>query len=60
MTGSSAYGLSVTVVEKMIKVLETESHEGSLVQGLAALQAWSTKFTTDIPQKLLDFIPVSF
>ncbi|XP_068244259.1 stalled ribosome sensor GCN1 [Palaemon carinicauda] len=57
VTGNSAYGLSVTVVEKMIKVLETESHEGSLIQALSALTAWSTKFTNDIPQKLLDFIP---
>ncbi|KAG7170707.1 eIF-2-alpha kinase activator GCN1-like 1 [Homarus americanus] len=57
VTGSSAYILSMTVLEKMVKVLETESHEGTLVQALAALTAWSTKFTTDIPQKLLDFLP---
>ncbi|XP_071537961.1 stalled ribosome sensor GCN1 [Panulirus ornatus] len=57
VTGNSAYALSVTVFEKMIKVLETESHEGTLVQALAALTAWSAKFTTDIPQKLIDFLP---
>lgn len=57
VTGSSSYKLSVTVLEKMMKVLETESHEGTLVQALSALTIWSTKFTTDIPQKLLDFLP---
>ncbi|KAK7073636.1 eIF-2-alpha kinase activator GCN1 [Halocaridina rubra] len=57
VTGSSAFALSSFVAEKMVKVLETESHEGSLVQALSALAAWSSKFTTDIPQKLLDFIP---
>lgn len=58
MTGSSAYNLSVMVLEKMIKVLETESHEGSLVQGLTALTAWAGKFNTDIPPKLIEFFPV--
>ncbi|XP_037791429.1 eIF-2-alpha kinase activator GCN1-like [Penaeus monodon] len=57
VTGSSAYNLSVMVLEKMIKVLETESHEGSLVQGLTALTAWAGKFNTDIPPKLIEFFP---
>lgn len=57
VTGSSAYNLSVMVLEKMIKVLETESHEGSLVQGLSALTAWAGKFNTDIPPKLIEFFP---
>lgn len=59
VTGASAYSLSVTTFEKMVRVLETESHEGTLVAALSALTSWATKFTTDIPQKLLDFIPVS-
>lgn len=59
VTGASAYSLSVTTFEKMVRVLETESHEGTLVTALSALTSWATKFTTDIPQKLLDFIPVS-
>ncbi|KAK3887663.1 hypothetical protein Pcinc_008247 [Petrolisthes cinctipes] len=57
VTGASAYSLSVNTFEKIIKVLETESHEGTLVTALSALTSWATKFTTDIPQKLLDFIP---
>lgn len=59
VTGASAYSLSVSTFEKMVRVLETESHEGTLVAALSALTSWATKFTTDIPQKLLDFIPVS-
>lgn len=57
VTGSSASSLSEQVLEKMVKVLETESHEGSLVQALSCLGSWATKFTTDLPKKLIDFIP---
>ena len=59
VTGNSAQALSGKVLDKMMKVLETESHEGTLVQALTALSAWTAKFTTDIPQKLIDFVPVS-
>lgn len=59
VTGSSAQALSGKVLDRMMKVLETESHEGTLIQALTALSAWTAKFTTDIPQKLTDFVPVS-
>lgn len=58
VTGSSAQALSGKVLDRMMKVLETESHEGTLIQALTALSAWTAKFTTDIPQKLIDFLPV--
>lgn len=57
VTGSSAQALSGKVLDRMMKVLETESHEGTLIQALTALSAWTAKFTTDIPQKLIDFVP---
>ncbi|KAG0719257.1 eIF-2-alpha kinase activator GCN1 [Chionoecetes opilio] len=57
VTGSSAQALSVKVLDRMTKVLETESHEGTLLQALTALSAWTAKFTNDIPQKLIDFVP---
>lgn len=59
VTGSSAQALSGKVLDRMMKVLETESHEGTLIQALTSLSAWTAKFTTDIPQKLIDFLPVS-
>ena len=59
VTGNAAHSLSTQVLDRMVKVLETESHEGSLIAALSALSAWVSRFTTDIPNKMVDFFPVS-
>ncbi|KAB7504018.1 eIF-2-alpha kinase activator GCN1 [Armadillidium nasatum] len=53
----SSYQLSEEVTLKLLKVLETETHEASLVQALSTLSSWATKFEDNIPDKLLEFVP---
>lgn len=56
----SSYQLSEEVTLKLLKVLETETHEASLVQALSTLSSWATKFEDNVPDKLLEFVPVRF
>jgi len=40
---TSSTPLLETFINKWLKVMESESHEGSLLQGMSALQSWFTK-----------------
>ncbi|XP_068678677.1 stalled ribosome sensor GCN1-like [Montipora foliosa] len=51
---SSVQGLSQLVTEKLVKYLQQEVHEGSLVCGLSVLSQWCAHFTTQVPKVLVD------
>lgn len=54
MTGNSSQTVATCATEHILKVLETEVHEKTLVLALEMLSKWGAKFT-EIPKKLLDW-----
>ncbi len=42
-----------------IKVLETEVHEGTLIECLSMLAQWSTKLSKEFPKRFVDLLPKS-
>ncbi|ESO82427.1 hypothetical protein LOTGIDRAFT_223326 [Lottia gigantea] len=53
---TSVQNMSSTVAELFIPTLTTEIHEGTLVHCLSMLQLWCSKFTTDVPEKLIQWL----
>ncbi|KAK6638077.1 hypothetical protein RUM44_008502 [Polyplax serrata] len=54
LTGNSSQTVATCATEHILKVLETEVHEKTLVLALEMLSKWGAKFT-EIPKKLLDW-----
>ncbi|ELT88389.1 hypothetical protein CAPTEDRAFT_195675 [Capitella teleta] len=52
--------LSSAVVEMFIPVLQQEVHEGTLLQALAQMSLWCAKFTTEVPDKLMQWFKTGF
>ncbi|XP_058888787.1 stalled ribosome sensor GCN1-like isoform X1 [Acipenser ruthenus] len=60
VSGSSSQALSSTVAELFIPFLQQEVHEGTLVHAVSVLTLWSSKFTTEVPTKLVEWLKKAF
>ncbi|KAK1156554.1 hypothetical protein AOXY_G25541 [Acipenser oxyrinchus oxyrinchus] len=60
VSGSSSQALSSTVAELFIPFLQQEVHEGTLVHAVSVLTLWSSKFTTAVPTKLVEWLKKAF
>lgn len=50
--------LILASVDHFVKILETEVNEKVLSHSLNMLSLWTSKLTTDIPQKIVDAFKV--
>ena len=50
VTGSALQGVCCAAVKHFVKLLETESHEGTLVEALDMCDLWMAKLSQEIPQ----------
>ena len=57
VSGTGLTALATTATTGLVKVLEEEQHEGTLVAALTALGRWAAKFTTGLPESLLAWLP---
>uniref|UniRef100_A0A069DYI0 Putative translational activator gcn1 n=1 Tax=Panstrongylus megistus TaxID=65343 RepID=A0A069DYI0_9HEMI len=55
VTGSSIQQLTQNVAEQFIKILEVEVHEKSLIYCLEMMSLWCSKFTLNIPPKVISW-----
>ncbi|XP_043572024.1 eIF-2-alpha kinase activator GCN1 [Chiloscyllium plagiosum] len=58
--GISSQTLSGTVAELFIPFLQQEVHEGTLLHAISILALWCSKFTTEIPKKLIEWFKKAF
>ncbi|XP_072911784.1 stalled ribosome sensor GCN1 [Hemitrygon akajei] len=56
----SSQGLSGTVAELFIPFLQQEVHEGTLLHAISILALWCSKFTTEVPKKLVEWFKKAF
>ena len=54
VTGASVHQLSSDAADLFVKILESEVHEGTLNQTLAALSIWTARFTAAVPKSLME------
>ena len=57
VSGSGMTTVATLAAELFVKFLESEAHEGTLVAGLEMFTVWAAKFSSEIPAKLVDWIP---
>ncbi|XP_038061522.1 eIF-2-alpha kinase activator GCN1-like [Patiria miniata] len=55
MGSGSVHSLTSTVIEQFIGPLQQEVHEATLVHTLSMMSLWCAKFTSQVPQKLIDW-----
>ncbi|KAG8223949.1 hypothetical protein J437_LFUL003757 [Ladona fulva] len=55
VTGSSVHKLASSAADHFIKVLQTEVHEGTLIQALDMFSLWCAKFCNDVPNNVLEW-----
>nr|XP_014345196.1 PREDICTED: translational activator GCN1 [Latimeria chalumnae] len=60
VSGPSSQALSGIVSDLFIPFLQQEVHEGTLVHAVSVLSLWSSKFTTEIPKTLLEWMKKAF
>nr|CAD7433309.1 unnamed protein product [Timema monikensis] len=56
VTGSSVQKLASSAADHFIKVLDTEVHEKTLIHALEVFSLWCTKFSNEVPNKVLDWL----
>jgi len=54
---AGAAKLATLTAELMVKFVESEAHEGTLVTAMDMLAKWAPKFGSEIPSKLIEWIP---
>ncbi|XP_071447058.1 stalled ribosome sensor GCN1 [Hetaerina americana] len=55
VTGSSVHKLASFAADHFIKVLQSEVHEGTLIQALDMFSLWCAKFSNDVPNNVLEW-----
>ncbi|XP_077163690.1 stalled ribosome sensor GCN1 isoform X1 [Paroedura picta] len=60
VSGSSNQALSTAMAELFIPFLQQEVHEGTLVHAISVLALWCTRFTTEVPKKLIEWFKKAF
>ncbi|XP_051887942.1 eIF-2-alpha kinase activator GCN1 [Pristis pectinata] len=60
VSASSSQALSGTVAELFIPFLQQEVHEGTLLHAISILALWCSKFTTEVPKKLVEWFKKAF
>lgn len=60
VSGLSSQTLSGTVTELFIPFLQQEVHEGTLLHAISILALWCSKFTTEVPKKLVEWFKKAF
>ncbi|XP_067861626.1 stalled ribosome sensor GCN1 [Heptranchias perlo] len=60
VSGLSSQALSGTVTELFIPFLQQEVHEGTLLHAISVLALWCSKFTTEVPKKLVEWFKKAF
>ena len=57
MTGGALQGVCRAAVKHFVKLLETESHEGTLVEALDTCGQWMAKLSGDVPPEFVAWFP---
>ncbi|XP_038618375.1 eIF-2-alpha kinase activator GCN1 [Tachyglossus aculeatus] len=60
VSGSSSQALNGTVAELFIPFLQQEVHEGTLVHAVSVLALWCSRFSTEVPNKLIEWFKKAF
>ncbi|XP_006818140.1 LOW QUALITY PROTEIN: stalled ribosome sensor GCN1-like [Saccoglossus kowalevskii] len=55
VSGPSVQNLAATAADNFIPYLQLEVHEGTLVHALSVLALWCSKFSTQVPIKLVEW-----
>ena len=53
-TGPEVNKLSLEATEHFVKVLDSEVHEGTLIQALSALSLWTARYASVVPKSLME------
>ncbi|XP_049938173.1 eIF-2-alpha kinase activator GCN1 [Schistocerca serialis cubense] len=56
VTGSSVHLLASQAADHFIKVLDVEVHEKTLIHALDMFSLWCSKFSNEVPQKVIDWL----